>query len=328
MDKANGYDVENMENAHCPLAAGLNRLYRQQMPKCARMQVPDHLGQGFWERIQVNSAIEVTLCDVTFHHTLAMRSKEGQPSVEWGFSLADPIQWTVEHTCASYELKAGEMSSFGQRLVDCIGYYQPGARSCGITVKLDTHFFADLSERLGGYSSCYSHLDRSKPFQMYTMTPSMKRIVYDIMRCDYPESVKRVYLEGKVLELAAVYLHEVIGRPVQPAGLSRTDMDSLLGAKAILELDLLSPPSLQQLSRRVYLNEYKLKSGFKQLFGQSVHAYVIDCRLEQAYRLLEGGSMTITAAAMMSGFSKPSHFAKKFREKYGLSPSQYFSKSP
>jgi hypothetical protein len=42
----------------------------------------------------------------------------------------------------------------------------------------------------------------------------------------------------------------------------------LLQAKEILDHDLLSVPSINQLSRQVCLNEFKLKKGFKQLFKE------------------------------------------------------------
>ncbi|OMD39430.1 hypothetical protein BSK56_29555 [Paenibacillus borealis] len=155
----------------------------------------------------------------------------------------------------------------------------------------------------------------------------MQQIFQEMLRCSFEDSLKRIYLEGKVMELTAVYMHEALGRPAVRAALSRTDIDSLLRAKEILDHDLLAAPGIQELSKRVCLNENKLKKGFKQLFGMPVHAYIIDSRLKAAYRLLENGSSTVTAAAVMTGFSNPSFFAEKFRQKYGSVPSRYFGRA-
>lgn len=105
--------------------------------------------------------------------------------------------------------------------------------------------------------------------------------------------------------------------------LSKTDLASWWQAKQIVDANLLSPPSLAELSRQFCLNQYKLKKGFKQLFGLPVHAYVIDQRLEQSRRLLEEGSVNVTYAASMAGFNNLRQFAEKFRKKYGVNPSAY-----
>lgn len=50
------------------------------------------------------------------------------------------------------------------------------------------------------------------------------------------------------------------------------------------------PPSLLELSRLIGLNDYKLKTGFKEMYGTTVFGYLREQRLEKAYRLLmEGG---------------------------------------
>ncbi|MNZ66650.1 Regulatory protein PchR [compost metagenome] len=217
------------------------------------------------------------------------------------------------------------MSAYGSHSVSCIGDYLPGAHYHGLTIKLVPDFVDHLQQSAVS-KDCSMFSTGSDPFPKNAVTPSMIRILHEIVRCDYKENIKEIYLEGKVLELTAMYLNDVIGKPSVSLALTRTDVDSLMKAKEILDTDLLSPPSLSQLSRLVCLNDFKLKRGFKQLFGLSVHAYVIDRRLEAAYHLLEEGSVTITMAAALSGFNKPSHFAEKFRQKYGASPSQYFRK--
>ncbi|NRQ55339.1 helix-turn-helix transcriptional regulator [Brevibacillus sp. HD1.4A] len=158
------------------------------------------------------------------------------------------------------------------------------------------------------------------------MTPLVRRILHEMLDCPYQAAARRMYLEGKVLELLAVYIDEILREKdtlPREVTLSKTDLTSLWQAKQIVDANLLSPPSLAELSRQICLNEYKLKKGFKQLFGLPVHAYVIDQRLEQSRRLLEEGSVNVTYAASMAGFNNLGQFAEKFRKKYGVNPSAY-----
>ena len=54
-----------------------------------------------------------------------------------------------------------------------------------------------------------------------------------------------------------------------------------------------SPPSLKELAKLIGLNTYKLKTGFKELFGIPVFKYLQGKRLEKAFELIENKNMPI-----------------------------------
>ncbi|EJL38746.1 DNA-binding domain-containing protein, AraC-type [Brevibacillus sp. CF112] len=154
---------------------------------------------------------------------------------------------------------------------------------------------------------------RDKLYDSRKMTPLVKRILHEIMRCPYRAEIRRMYMEGKILDLLAVYMDEVLlekGSLPRDVALSKTDIASLRQAKQIVDANLIAPPSLVELSRLICLNEYKLKKGFKELFGLPVHAYVIDQRLELARCLLEQDGSSVTYAASMVGFNNLGQFAE------------------
>jgi AraC-like DNA-binding protein len=101
-------------------------------------------------------------------------------------------------------------------------------------------------------------------------------------------------------------------------------MESLHKAGRIIDENITSPPTIGKLARLVCLNEYKLKRGFKELFGMPVHAYVIDKRLERARFLLESEKLKVAEAAQLVGYSESGRFAEKFRQKYGVNPSEIY----
>ena len=67
----------------------------------------------------------------------------------------------------------------------------------------------------------------------------------------------------------------------------------------------------------------KLTKGFSSLFGTSVHAYVIDQRLEKAASLLLESNLNVSQVAILVGYSKASNFAAAFKRKYGVNPKNY-----
>lgn len=59
------------------------------------------------------------------------------------------------------------------------------------------------------------------------------------------------------------------------------------------------------------------------MFGMSVHAYVIDQRLEKAAGLLLESNLNVSQVAALVGYSKPSNFAAAFKKKYRVIPKNY-----
>lgn len=72
---------------------------------------------------------------------------------------------------------------------------------------------------------------------------------------------------------------------------------------------------------------YHLIRLFRQIKGLSPHAYLIQLRLEHARKLLLSGQ-SIVDAASESGFSDQSHFSRRFKERYGLTPGKYLMQNP
>ncbi|GAA3648757.1 helix-turn-helix transcriptional regulator [Flavivirga jejuensis] len=78
--------------------------------------------------------------------------------------------------------------------------------------------------------------------------------------------------------------------------------------------------SLVELAHTFGTNEFKLKYGFKQLYGQTVFRFLIDERLRKASLLIQHTDTSIKEIAHITGFISAPHFSKAFKEKYGFTP--------
>ena len=125
------------------------------------------------------------------------------------------------------------------------------------------------------------------------------------------------------MELIAVCMNAILThntRKIDQIELSRTDMESINQAKKILDNSVSSPISIAALARLVCLNESKLKSGFKHVYGSPVYTYLIDKRMEMARILLETEDISIAQVAEFVGYDSRSSFSKAFSKKYGFYP--------
>lgn len=81
-------------------------------------------------------------------------------------------------------------------------------------------------------------------------------------------------------------------------------------------------PSLKELAHQEGTNEYKLKYGFKQVYGTTIFRFLTQERLRMARTLILHSTHTIKQIVQMTGFKSKTHFSRAFKDKYGRSPSE------
>lgn len=154
------------------------------------------------------------------------------------------------------------------------------------------------------------------------ITPRMRDVIQRIQNQSYGQIAGSLFLEAQILDL----LSQFFTNPEQPVSanghsLSRSDLDHIHRAREILLERLEAPPTLAELSRFVGTNEFKLKRGFKEVFGTSPYAYHLQYKLERAKSYILDTDLTIAEIAYQVGYSDPSHLTNAFRKQYGIRPS-------
>jgi len=93
-------------------------------------------------------------------------------------------------------------------------------------------------------------------------------------------------------------------------------------AKALILDRLDTPVSLADLEHACDLNRFHLIRSFKQVFGQTPHAFQLDQRINRAKRLLRQGHALADVAHAL-GFADQSHFQRHFKKRHALTPRAY-----
>ncbi|SHF37179.1 helix-turn-helix transcriptional regulator [Pedobacter caeni] len=138
------------------------------------------------------------------------------------------------------------------------------------------------------------------------------------------DALKTSYITSKVKELVLLTLnHDLQNNKVKVDDISTVDKERLMSCKAYLSENFLHQLTLGEISRSFMLNEFKLKRGFKKLFGITVFGYIQQLRLNHAYVLLAGGGFSIGEIAAMIGYTSDSAFIRAFGQYYGHSPGKH-----
>lgn len=93
--------------------------------------------------------------------------------------------------------------------------------------------------------------------------------------------------------------------------------------RQIIEANLFSQVSIEELAQKTNLSVSSFKREFRKLYNDSPANYIKIQRLEKAAALLSTSDNRITEIAFDCGFNDLANFTKSFREKYGIAPTKY-----
>ena len=117
---------------------------------------------------------------------------------------------------------------------------------------------------------------------------------------------------------------------LNPQNISVSSVDDLFlrRTRESVEKHISDPEfTTERFAGEVYMSRMQLSRKLKALTGYTTHGYIRMLRLKRAAQLLQQGAGTVTEIIYDVGFNNLSHFAKVFREEFGMSPSEYTEKN-
>ncbi len=96
-------------------------------------------------------------------------------------------------------------------------------------------------------------------------------------------------------------------------------------AVAYIEENFLQDISIKTLSALACISGRHFIRMFRKKYGTTPMDHVIGLRLLHSARLLKETSYPVSVVAAESGFNDPNYFSRKFRESFGVSPTDYRS---
>lgn len=280
---------------------------------------PDWLGSGYKRDIELPSGISLTLHRYRLSQDVVnCVSSAASDCFEFVFGLTSrcqfnqEIQFTDHHVYLSGpQIPDGKWHEFAEQDYLAVDIHLAPALLLDLMTNDDSMLPPALRQMLLGQSEC--------PFlDPIAITPTIQTALWQMLQCPYQGLTRSLYLEAKSIELIALYLDSAQPQSSPKSPISRDDRDRIHCAREILLQRLADPPSLVELARLVGLNDYKLKAGFRQVFGTTVFGYLRQQRLEKARQLLQAQEISVTEAAAAVGYSSQGHFAAAFRKQLAL----------
>ncbi|MFD3374334.1 MULTISPECIES: AraC family transcriptional regulator [unclassified Streptomyces] len=125
-----------------------------------------------------------------------------------------------------------------------------------------------------------------------------------------------------LLRVAVTRLLRVNGGPLPERVLRTAGAGVAARARAVLEEQIVEPPTLERLAGDLGTSPFALLRAFRDAYGMPPHAWLTDVRVRRARRLLDSG-IAPAEAAVAVGFTDQPHLNRHFTRIVGVPPGAY-----
>jgi AraC-like DNA-binding protein len=303
------------------IVEGLKKIMSPDVSKEKEFIPPEYLGEGKFSCLMSNDSYDIYSNELQLTKNIPLSGKTEGPLYTLQFCMGSNMEWQEEKSGAQLRLRSGQGSfSFIANVLETCEY-QAGEHYKSFRVSFSTSRIERMVEEFGIKINVFSQKNKNFSMDYFETPPECKIAIEQISRCHYTKALRHLYVESKAHEMLVCCIDALQNKLRSDAlPLSKSDIENLRRAKEIVDNHISNPISLAKLSRMAYLNEYKLKTGFKALFGKPVYAYLLDKRMEYARILLEKRTFRVYEVAEMAGYSDSSNFSKAFFKRYGYRP--------
>jgi len=149
-------------------------------------------------------------------------------------------------------------------------------------------------------------------------------LLNEIATSPFESKMDKLFIQSKVLEI--IY-NEFNILQSSNKNISNTkvkfdqyDIEAIKKAKDILIQNMQNPPSILELARLVKLNDFKLKLGFKRVYGTTPYGLLMEYRLDLSKKLLLDSDMNINEISELIGYRFHQSFSAAFVKRFGVRP--------
>lgn len=193
---------------------------------------------------------------------------------------------------------------------------------CGFNYK--TSAFKAWNKLFQSLESFLSAINSKRAFRLkkvpITPTPRILAPLFHIIHCRYQGTQKGKFINFKTSELT-FYALQNMALVKTESTISPKDLTLMMEVKDHLLNNLNTTETIRELALRFGLNDFKLKSTFKQAFHTSIYAFLLEERLQNALTQILETDMPLTQIAELTGYSDLSAFSTAFKKRFGYRPS-------
>lgn len=289
------------------------------------MHVPKELGSGYFKNILLYDDLAMGITKLKLNRPIIMHYENYDNQFETTYCLNGHIGY-AETGIVETGLRKNEYGIYLKQQSRGMIMYPSDEDIYAVSILAK----GKILESLPFYRSCISSEESChRNLVHHLMTPQksdlpLHSLFIQAIKSDGNTGLQSLLREGLAKTIIASLWQSCVVKPLEGQAschFRESDQKAFRQAAYILEQRYENPPTISELCKMVGVNEYKLKIGFRALFGKTIHEYAHHVRMKTARVLLEDDDLTISQVAYRVGYINVSHFTKAFHKQHGVNPS-------
>ncbi|WP_319559374.1 AraC family transcriptional regulator [Marispirochaeta sp.] len=290
---------------------------------------------GIIKEIYLAPDAAVTLIDVRTVERFTFQTSMAVPHmVEAGFALEGNVEFSMKGSRHDFNTYAGQgyLSVAGGEMESILSV-QPGQHVRIAEIRFSTESFDSYSAYADWVlpaplkPAVWSERETTLKCACL-LSAEMRTGVDALLKNGFAGSLSAMEMEALCIDCTSclvAFFRDGMGRT--RTLISSAELEKIREARDILRRRMENPPGIRELACMVNLNDYKLKTGFRQAFGSTVHRTLTGMRLQRAFELISEKGFTVTNAAIRVGFNNIGDFCMAFKRRYGVTPGKLRSRN-
>jgi AraC family transcriptional regulator, transcriptional activator of the genes for pyochelin and ferripyochelin receptors len=223
-------------------------------------------------------------------------------------------------------IKEGQFNMIYAPLLDLVSAHEDGREYITLNLQYDLNVLQEWAPYFPKLAAFLEKVQAGKPAALLSppewLTKEIQDIIYRIMHTPSDTASWQPYFDLLLKTLLFHLLNQSVQR--LPASIyTHYEIDGIQAARIMIKKNIRYHFVIREISQKVGMNEFKLKNGFRELFGNGVYEYLRTERMLEARHLLSNGGKNVKEVAALTGYKSVNSFIKAFKKKYGQTPGDY-----
>lgn len=195
-----------------------------------------------------------------------------------------------------------------------------------LSIEMEEQFFERFMADEDGFSGRFwDNVRSNRPASLTSrpmpVTGRQMAAIADLQYGRYSGFMRQLFLESRITDLFLLQMEQAqLLQGLRPPRIKTADREKLYAARDFVKKRALEPFTLLEVARHCGLNDFKLKKGFRELFGTTVFGYLNEIKMNHALELLRDTARPVADVAEFLGYSEAANFSKAFKKYFGRLP--------
>ncbi|WP_324171092.1 AraC family transcriptional regulator [Sulfurimonas sp.] len=282
--------------------------------------------------VQINNDISLYKNTMNFFKSTSMNSSSSESGLFIDITLNGNVNYTDNILNSTIEKKQNTVFVKYMNLSESTLEAEENTNSKNIGIIVKGNFLEEFFlQNVKNYDNLQKRYEQNIPSLLKKAKTDAKTTISanEIFNSPFCGKLDYIYLQSKVYEIIHNEFKDILQPQLQTRSkkikLNEDDIQALLKAKKLISQEKYFS-TLIKLSRKVALNEFKLKYGFKELFNTSPTSMMLDYRMIEAKKLLETSEYSIGEISASVGYKYAQSFTNAFSSRFGILPKDLMKK--